>query len=92
MTDDAILAVLRSMQTTLAEHSIALGQVRAVSVSLKLHGNMLNDIQQDVRDIRAAVSDMERTRLTVGETDAPSPRSRSLTRNSDCACGEGSGS
>ena len=70
MTDDAILAVLRSMQTTLAEHSIALGQVRAVSVSLKLHGNMLNDIQQDVRDIRAAVSDMERTRLTVGEADA----------------------
>ena len=26
--------------------------------------------RQDVRDIRAAVSDMERTRLTVGEADA----------------------
>ena len=45
------------------------GQVRAVSVSLKVPGSMLK-YQQDVRDIRAAVSDMERTRLTVGEADA----------------------
>jgi len=70
MTDDATLAALKSIQTTLAEHTVALGQVRAISISIKLHGKMLNDIQQDVRDIRAAVGDMERTRLTAGEADA----------------------
>jgi sugar (pentulose or hexulose) kinase len=38
MTDDATLAVLKSIQKTLAEHTVALGQVRAISVSAKLHG------------------------------------------------------
>jgi hypothetical protein len=70
MTDDATLAVLKSIQKTLAEHTVALGQVRAISVSAKLHGEMLSEIRQDIRDIRAAVSDMDRTRLSVGEADA----------------------
>ena len=69
MTDDATLAVLKSIQKTLAEHTVALGQVRAISVSAKLHGEMLSEIRQDIRDIRAAVSDLDR-RLSVGEADA----------------------
>jgi len=79
MTDDAILAVLKSIQTTLAEHGITLVQVRSVSV------------QQDVRDIRAAVSDMERT-ASLSAKPTPFTSIKSLTRNSDCACGEGRGS
>ena len=31
---------------------------------------MLSEIRQDIRDIRAAISDMDHTRLSVGEADA----------------------
>jgi hypothetical protein len=65
MTDDATLAVLKSIQKTLAEHTVALGQVRAISVSVKLHGEMLSEIKQDIRDIRAAISPLERPTLCI---------------------------
>jgi len=56
MPDDAVMEILRRIQTSLA------GLDRRVT-------GQLNVLQQDVRMVRAAIHDMGETRVTEGEVE-----------------------
>jgi len=56
MPDDAVMEILRRIQTSLA------GLDRTVT-------GQLNVLQQDVRMVRAAIHDMGETRVTEGEVE-----------------------
>jgi ubiquinone biosynthesis protein UbiJ len=62
--DDAIVELIkaefREVHTQLTANSISLGTIR----------NMLSTLNQDVRMVRAAINDMERTRFSAGEAAA----------------------
>jgi hypothetical protein len=74
MDEDAIMQILKSIQETQAKHTIALTKLeeRAVnnSIAFGVQQKTLNALHQDVRMVRAALNDMERTRFSAGEAAA----------------------
>jgi hypothetical protein len=74
MTENAVLEILRAIQTDLAGLKTDVAGVKsdvvAVNRQVGGHTRTLNVLQQDVRLIRAAVNDIARTDVTSGEVEA----------------------
>ena len=73
-SDEEILKALGLIQQTLAKHTqlfadqdVVLHEIMQKVTRLDYQEQMLNAMQQDVRMIRVAINDMEKTRFTSGE-------------------------
>ena len=72
--DDVVVEILRGIQSDMAglKADIAGLKMDAVGVKtdMRSHSDTLNILLQEVREIRSAVNDIERTRVSVGEIEA----------------------
>jgi hypothetical protein len=74
MADDAVLEILKSIQADVKSVQVKLDRVDHTTtvhgVGLNLLTREVRVLQQDTRELRTAINDMERTRFTKGEVEA----------------------
>ena len=74
MMSDDVVEILKAIQAQFGGMDIMIRDMSHQITGLEVGQQRLNDqitvLQQDVRDIRTAINDMERTRFTSGEAEA----------------------
>jgi len=81
MAENGVIEILRSIQADIAgvkadmtglKHDMAglKADNADAKAELRSHSDVLNILLQEVREVRAAVNDIERTRVSAGEIEA----------------------
>jgi hypothetical protein len=70
VTDNNSSAVMEILRVIHADLSMIKSDLGTVKLDVSSHSSLLNILLQDTREIRSAINDIERTRVSTGEIEA----------------------